>query len=143
MIKKHPLSSIATHLTAATLATLAALHVAWGRESAFPFSTRAALADAVVGTENVPSPLACFGVASALTVAAALLEGMPRLPIRMRRLGVIGVGAVLTVRGALGLAGATELVSPGSSSQQFRRLDRRIYSPLCLSLAVGTALSYR
>ena len=45
-MKGRPLSCMATHLTAATLAILAALHVAWGRESAFPFSTRAALADA-------------------------------------------------------------------------------------------------
>ncbi len=38
-------------------------------------------------------------------------------------------------RGALGLAGRTDIVSPGSVSERFRRLDRRCYSPLCLALA--------
>ena len=43
--------------------------------------------------------------------------------------------AVLTTRGALGLAGRTDIVSPGSSSERFRQLDRQVYSPLCLTLA--------
>ena len=41
----------------------------------------------------------------------------------------------LAVRGLLGLAGRTDIVSPGSSSSRFRELDRRLYSPLCLALA--------
>jgi len=53
----------------------------------------------------------------------------------LRRLGAGGVIAVLTTRGAFGLAGRTDLLSPGSTSEDFRRLDRRFYSPLCLALA--------
>jgi hypothetical protein len=48
------------------------------------------------------------------------------------------VAAVLSGRGLLGLAGRTDVVSPGSSSARFRRLDRRVYSPLCLALAALT-----
>jgi hypothetical protein len=53
----------------------------------------------------------------------------------MRRLGTGTVVAVLAGRGALGLAGRTRLVSPTSTSARFARLDRRVYSPLCLALA--------
>jgi hypothetical protein len=42
---------------------------------------------------------------------------------------------VLAVRGTLGLAGMTHVLSPGSTSARFRTLDRRVYSPLCLALA--------
>jgi hypothetical protein len=48
---------------------------------------------------------------------------------------------VLTGRGALGLTGKTRLVSPSSASERFGRLDRRVYSPLCLVLAGLSALS--
>jgi hypothetical protein len=53
----------------------------------------------------------------------------------LSRLGAVGVVAVLTARGGLGLAGRTDLVSPGSDSESFRRRDRRFYAPLCLALA--------
>jgi hypothetical protein len=43
----------------------------------------------------------------------------------------------------LGLAGQTRLVSPVSVSARFTRLDRRVYSPLCLTLAGLAALSIR
>jgi hypothetical protein len=36
-----------------------------------------------------------------------------------------------------GLAGRTDLLSPGSDSERFRDLDRRFYSPLCLALAAA------
>jgi hypothetical protein len=42
---------------------------------------------------------------------------------------------VLAVRGGLGLAGRTDVMAPGSVSARFRRLDRAVYSPLCLLLA--------
>ncbi|MGH3411365.1 MAG: DUF3995 domain-containing protein, partial [Streptosporangiaceae bacterium] len=61
----------------------------------------------------------------------------------VRRAGVSAVAAVLAVRGGLGLAGQTRLVSPVSVSARFRRLDRRVYSPLCLTLAGLAALSAR
>jgi hypothetical protein len=58
-----------------------------------------------------------------------------------RRAGVGGVVAVLGVRGGLGLAGQTRLVSPSSRSARFARLDRRVYAPLCLTLAGLSVLS--
>ena len=129
--------------TATTLLALAGLHVLWGRGSSFPFSDRDDLADAVVGRSTVPPPGVCFAVAGALTVAAALVADVPRLPRVVQHLGVTGVAVVLATRGGLGFAGRTDVVSPGSASTRFRGLDRRVYSPLCLALAAGAITSRR
>ena len=42
---------------------------------------------------------------------------------------------VLATRGALGMAGRTDLLASGASSEGFRDADRRVYSPVCLTLA--------
>ena len=127
----------ATQLTAAALIGLAALHVAWGRGSSFPLHDRDDLAEAVVGTSVVPGPLPCFGVAAALLVAASAVQNRPRWPSRLRHLAMTGIAGVLGGRALLGLAGKTSVVSPGSNGARFRRLDRRLYAPLCLGLAAG------
>jgi hypothetical protein len=126
-----------THLTAGILAGVAGLHVAWGLGSAFPWADRQDLADAVVGRGSVPGPLPCAGVAAALLLAASAVEDWPRWSPPRRRLALAGVSGVLGLRGALGLAGKTSVIAPGSDGPRFRRLDRRFYAPLCLGLAVG------
>lgn len=125
-------------LTSATLAAIAGIHVAWGRGSSFPFANKLALSDAVIGSEAVPSAGACYAVAAALLTASALVVDAPVAPRRVRRLGRRVVGGVLAVRGVAGLLGRTDVLSPGSASPRFRRLDRRVYSPLCLALAAGS-----
>ena len=127
------------HLASAGLAGLAGLHVAWGLGSSVPFDDRAALADAVIGRSEVPPPAACHAVAAALLAASGLAADLPLGPAGLRRVGRAGVVAVLAVRGGLGLLGRTDLVSPGSVSPGFRRLDRRVYGPLCAALALGVA----
>jgi hypothetical protein len=87
--------------------------------------------------------MACYAVASALVLAASVIEDAPHWPGRVRRLGLDGIAAVFGVRGVLGLAGMTATVSPGSASVRFQRLDRRLYAPLCLALAGGTVLARR
>jgi hypothetical protein len=124
--------------TAATLAAIGGLHVAWGRGSSFPFATERELSDAVVGSDAVPSAGACYTVAAALFAASALVADAPIAPRRVSRLGRRVVGAVLAVRGVAGLLGRTDVLSPGSASARFRRLDRRYFSPLCLALAAGS-----
>jgi uncharacterized protein DUF3995 len=127
---------VSTRLATAALAGLGVLHAAWGLGAAWPLRDRAALADAVVGRADVPPPAACWAVAGALGAAAALVAGRPRRLPRLRRVGAAGVSVTLAGRGLLGLAGKTDAVSPGSSSPRFRELDRRLYSPLCLALAL-------
>jgi hypothetical protein len=129
--------------TATTLSVLAGLHVLWGRGSTFPFADRDRLDDSVVGRASTPSPSACFAVAGALSAAACLVADVAPLPRPVQRLGVTGVAVVFATRAALGFSGRTDAVSPGSSSARFRRLDRRVYSPLCLALAAGAFSSCR
>ena len=119
----------------------AGMHAAWGAGSSWPFADRSALADAVIGAEEVPGPAACFAVSAALTAAGLLVISRPSGHDAVRRCGAGGVAAVLAGRGVLGLTGRTRLVSPASASERFRRLDRVAYSPLCLVLAGLSALS--
>jgi hypothetical protein len=129
--------------TASTLAGIAALHAAWGRGSTFPFTSREQLNDTVIGRQATPSPAACYGVAGLLSVASALVAGLPAPTSTLRRVGVCTVAAVLGTRAALGFAGKTDLVSPGSVSPRFRQMDTRLLSPLCAALAIGAARSLR
>jgi hypothetical protein len=128
---------LATRTAATGLAAVGALHVVWATGSSWPMSDRRLLTDAVVGSDGdqPPPPAACLTVAALLGTAAALVDGRPRALPRISRLGSAGVVAVLAARGAFGLAGRTDIVSPGSVSEHFRELDRKYYSPLCLTLA--------
>jgi hypothetical protein len=126
-----------TRTAAAGLSAIGALHVVWATGSAWPMRDKRMLTDAVVGTDGdqPPNAATCLAVAALLGTAAALVDGRPRRRPMLSRAGSLCVVTVLATRGALGLAGRTDIVSPGSASERFRRLDRRFYSPLCLSLA--------
>ena len=128
-------------LTSCVLTALAVLHAAWGLGSAFPFRSRNELADAVVGSTVVPPPMACFAVAGALATGTALVADVMPLPVPVRRASLVGMAAIFVVRSALGFSGKTALVSPGSDSERFVRLDRRIYAPICIGLSIGTVVS--
>ncbi len=124
--------------TGAALGLLAALHVAWGLGSSFPFRERRELADAVVGAASVPSPTSCFAVAALLAAASATLtEAIPMSP-SLRRLALTFLTLVLALRSALGFTAKTSLLSPASVSSRFQGLDRRYFAPLCLALALGS-----
>jgi hypothetical protein len=132
---------LTARLTASVLTALSALHVAWAFGSSFPFRSRAELADAVVGTSEVPPPSACLAVAGTLAAAAALVAEVVPVAPNVRRTAIRGVASVLGFRGALGLMGKTEVLAPGSNSERFVRLDRRIYAPLCVGLSIGCLAS--
>jgi hypothetical protein len=129
-------SSVAV-LTAAGLGSIGALHVLWGRGSAFPFQNLHDLNDHVVGQQVTPSPAACNAVAGLLLVAAASVERAARRSSPIARVAAAGCGLVLGSRAALGFTGRTHLAVPGSESEAFRRNDRRVFAPLCLVLALG------
>jgi hypothetical protein len=126
-----------------TLIGIGALHAAWGSGSSWPMADRADLADAVLGApgSQFGGASASYAVAGALGTAAALVAGWPQTLERPRRVAVAGIAAILAGRGAVGLAGHTNWVSPVSTGSRFRRLDRQVYAPLCLTLAALTALS--
>jgi Protein of unknown function (DUF3995) len=113
----------------AGLAGLAGLHVAWALGSSWPLPDKATLSDAVIGHDKFPPPAACLAVAGALAAASSFVAGGPARAERAQRAGTVVVVTVLSLRGALGLAGLTRLVSPRSSSPRFRGLDRRSTRP--------------
>lgn len=127
----------AATLATAGLGSIAAVHVAWGRGSTFPFRSRHDLNDHVVGRQVTPSPAACNAVAGLLAIAAVSVDRAARSSSTTAKLAAAGCGAVLMSRAALGFAGRTDLAVPGSTSAAFRRNDRRIFAPLCAALAVG------
>ena len=131
------------------LLAIAGLHVGWGEGSCWPMGDLEALNRTVLGREPVPGSTTtgfgqgrpeCYAVAGALAAAAALVAGRPRTLPGLRRAGVGGVVAVLSVRGLAGVSGRTRLLVPTATGETFTRLDRRWYGPLCLLLA---ALSSR
>ena len=132
----NPTDSIRT-LTASTLLAAAAIHVAWGRGSSFPFASRHDLTDSVAGSSRPPSPAACAAVATGLAAAAVIVAVPPRGRLHRAALGVLAT--VFAVRATFGFAGRTDLLVPGSDSPTFRRNDRRLFSPLCAALALGVA----
>jgi uncharacterized protein DUF3995 len=128
-------------LTAAVLVAIAGLHALWGFGSSFPFRTREELADSVVGSSAVPSRRACVSVAAALVLSAILVARVVPLPTALRKVALRVVTTVLATRGVAGAMGRTSTLSPRSDSPAFNRLDKRLYSPLCLWLAAGVQRS--
>jgi hypothetical protein len=125
--------------TSVALGVAAAAHVAWGLRIPIPGVPRDRMAEAVVGSDHLPTPAACFAVATALASAAALVGGAPRRAPKLRLAGQVGVALALGGRGALGLVGRTDLVAPGPTSASFRSWDRAVYTPLCLALCAGAS----
>jgi hypothetical protein len=96
------------------------------------------LADAVIGQTTVPSSRACFFVASLLAAGAALVLNRLPMPKWFRRWALALMAGVLAIRSVAGFGAKTSLLSKGSDSVRFRRLDRQLYSPLCRLLATGS-----
>jgi hypothetical protein len=115
--------------------------VLWARGSSFPFHSRDELADAVVGTDHVPPLPACYAVALALLSSAVIVARILPLPQRLRAFTLRVIATTLATRGVAGSLGRTSLLSPGSDSPTFKRLDKRLYAPLCLWLAAGVRSS--
>ena len=136
-------ASASARCTALTVSTIGVLHAAWARGSTFPFRTRRALADAVIGRDVTPGPVACGAVAVLLGTAAGVVLRADRRRDPLSRIAATGVALVLAIRSAFGFAGRTASLVPGSESPRFRRLDRVVYAPTCALLAAGAANAAR
>lgn len=127
-----------TTLTGATLLGVAGLHAHWGRGGVWPGHDPASLGRKVFPNppRHLPSPAACFAVAGALTFTTAALVTAhrpgPWQPLS-QRICQLAAGTLLA-RGGLGFT----LPALTQANPEFRRLNRTIYSPLCLVL--GSAL---
>ncbi|MFC4425313.1 DUF3995 domain-containing protein [Deinococcus navajonensis] len=131
-------------LVALVLVGLALLHLAWGLGAVWPGRDPLDLAGKVVGTLDpgrMPSSVACFIVAAGLAGSAVSLTLLPVLGDRWPVLRALGfaVGAVFLMRGVLGYL----LPRLSRTGLAFDRLNRLIYSPLCLVLGGLTLLALR
>lgn len=135
-----------TVLTAAGLAAAAAAHFAWARGSTWPRDSDDELADLVVGKRPMPPREASAAVGAALTGAAVgvAVAGHSTTGGPVGR--VAGLAALITARvlrargmGGLGMAAAGASTSGADAADEFRQMDVRLYSPLCIGLSVGAA----
>ena len=126
-------------LTAGVLLFIAGVHAHWAFGGYWPMSDSAELSERVTPPGMAdPGTLPTLVVATLLAVAAALVGGSA--------LGLdtwISWGATALVAVVLALRGLGGLVISGvlQRDSTFARLDRRVFSPLCIVLAAGSAVS--
>lgn len=133
-------------LAGTALAVIGGLHVLWAA-TPWPLPSRADLARDVVGrrSEDLPPIFAPLSVlVGVLLVAAAYLvvaeaAVLPAVPSSgLVTAGTWAVAAVLALRGVAGFVDSGLGVSQAPPT--YRRLDVRVYSPLCLVLALLIAV---
>jgi hypothetical protein len=128
------------------LLTLSALHLYWGLGGRWPGHDAASLREMVVGTRG--SRMYEFGpsamVAVALAAAALIvLWGQSPLAGGLHVWIVYGGYAVLIlVFGLRGLATYLTPIFDYARGTAFFDLNRQIYSPLCLAIALGLIVTY-
>jgi hypothetical protein len=125
----------------AALAAAAAIHGLWATGSTWPAASTDELADLVVGRRPMPGPAACAVVAGALAVAAATTTlastGTRAGSAPRTRAAATVVSAALLARGIAGAV--TDVCHIGEQTPEFRRWNRRLYNPLCVTLGVLAA----
>ncbi|MFK7999091.1 MAG: DUF3995 domain-containing protein [Polyangiales bacterium] len=131
---------------------LAGLHVYWARGGFWPGTDAQSFLEHVVGSSPsgaTPSPAACLAVAFLLSIAACLplaLVGWVQLPFLSLLIAGVPLvlmagyvcGGVLLLRGLFGYV--DHRVRPAIRKTPFFRLNRVLYSPLCL--LIGSAMLY-
>ena len=123
------------------LSALSALHLYWAFGGTWPARNQLDLVRTVVGDprlKRMPSRGAAIAVAAALDMAAflALLLAFRLAPVidLIVTVGGCVLGLVFVGRG---VAGYTPLWRRRLPLEPFARLDRMVYSPLCLALGAG------
>ena len=141
--------SIAAIVAAVIFIVLAGVHAYWAVGGVWPGTDADSLHRTVVGGapgRYSPGPTATWMVAAMLLAAAlTVLGGAGLLPLPVPRLWLrtlARVGAaVLLLRGIQGFVDVR--MRPETAGGPFARLNVWFYSPLCLVLAVCTALAVR
>ncbi|USG61078.1 DUF3995 domain-containing protein [Sneathiella marina] len=131
-------------ITALILCLIAAIHAIWGLGFTWPEKDSRSLARRVAGFKGIqamPSPAACFAVATFLIFAAVLIVMAigfidPVLPMIALKLILAGLAAGFCMRGLFSFLPFWRRLTP---EQPFARLDRHFYGPLCLCLALMLA----
>lgn len=122
----------------AGLGAVAVLHAAWALGWRWPGGSDEAFAERVIGSGELPPEWATWAVAGLLATAAGMVRTTATgSRSTLARAGSWTVAGVLLARGAGGLAASTAHGLDGA----YARLDVSVYSPLCLALGAGTALT--
>lgn len=126
-----------------TLAAIALLHAYWGCGGLWPARSEAELIATVIGDgrRRMPGRALTFCVALAIAGAALwsqLLVTRDRTPLPAWPFlaGGVALAFVFLARGA---AGYLTFWRRAHAAEPFARLDRRLYSPLCLVIGAGFA----
>ncbi len=140
------MSVAAGSLAAAAFLAIAALHAYWALGGFWPGRDAESLARLVVGGPpgmRFPGRVATWAVVAvlaggaAVVLAAAGVMAVPAPPALVRGAALLGA-AVLLIRGLEGLVDVR--LRPDTVGSPFARLNVILYSPLCLLLALLTAL---
>lgn len=125
-------------LVIAVLALIGAVHALWGARIWWPMADEARLVTFAVGGEGMvrmPPAAACYGVTALMMLGLVwvmMLAGwVVVLPQPLVTVGGIVMGAVFMARGVAAYVPWFARITP---QPEFRRMDRRIYGPLCLAL---------
>ena len=129
-------------LLAAALGAVAVLHFLWAAGVYWPAGSEADLArKAAPDAEEIPGLLTAL-VAVLLAGAAHLAlaanrEGLRFVPDLLYRIGIWGLVAVMALRGLV-----EPFLSAGKGNAVYNWLDRRVYAPFCVVLALlGTVVA--
>lgn len=119
------------------LAAVAGIHATWALGWRWPGGTDERFAERVLDTPELPPIAAVWAVVLALLVAAGIVRAaVVGVRHRLVRLAVWGVFGALLGRALMGLP---DYLLNGVD-RVYARLDLAVYSPLCLLLALGTAV---
>ena len=128
-------NDIAALTTAAILAAIGLLHLAWSR-TPWPAADFRTLSDHVYGGAAMPGKGPCIVVGTGLLAGAYCLlaetDLVPEIaPHPLFRLGIWALSALLLVRAIAGPAFSLR------GTAEFRHWNLLAYSPLCLALGLG------
>lgn len=137
------MSAVIAIVLAVILLFIGILHLCWAVEVYWPFRSREELVRKVLSGSDVPSPAATAAVAVLLVAATYLAlavrwPGLRFVPDWCYEWGIWGLAAVLFLRAVV-----DPLMTRGGHPE-YRKLNLRLYSPLCVVLAgmaVFTALA--
>ncbi len=119
------------------LLAITMVHMLWAFGSTFPAQSREALADTVIGRQPMAPRWRSFLVGLAVFVAGIWCLALADLSTdSVLRGGGAFLALVFLARGIIGYLPFWRMAH---QAEPFARMDRKIYSPLCLYEAVGFA----
>lgn len=144
------LSLIPALIVAVVCAAVALLHLSWALGGRWPGTDDASLFDTVVGGPlappgmsarggAMPGPLACVVVAVLLACAGACVVACVVVDAVVFVVAACAVAVVFLARGVGGFF--DHWLRPAIRGTRYERLNRALYSPLCLALAALTLVA--